>query len=36
MKIEKYIYQQTQIPKEGKYIIAQSDAETIRVYQTMQ
>ena len=33
MKTEKYIYQQTQIPQEGKYIIAQSDAETITVYQ---
>ena len=33
MKIEKYNYQQTQLPTQGKHIIAQSDAETITVYQ---
>lgn len=33
MKTEKYNYQQTQIPSHGKHIIAQSDEETITVYQ---
>lgn len=33
MKTEKYLDQQNQLPKEGKYIIAQSDADTITVYQ---
>lgn len=33
MKIEKYNYQQTQLPNQGKHIIAQSDDETITVYQ---
>jgi hypothetical protein len=33
MKVEKYNYQQTQLPTQGKQIIAQSDAETITVYQ---
>ncbi len=33
MKIEKYNYQQTQLPTQGKHIIAQSDDETITVYQ---
>ncbi len=33
MKTEKYYYQQTQLPTQGKHIIAQSDDETITVYQ---
>ncbi|MFK7774537.1 MAG: DUF4291 domain-containing protein [Saprospiraceae bacterium] len=33
MKVEKYNYQQTQLPNEGKHIIAQSDDDTITVYQ---
>ncbi|MEM6965973.1 MAG: DUF4291 domain-containing protein [Bacteroidota bacterium] len=33
MKTEKYIEQQKHLPTEGKYIIAQSDAEAITVYQ---
>ena len=33
MKVEKYNYQQTQLPTQGKHIIAQSDDKTITVYQ---
>jgi len=33
MKTEKYIYQQSQLPTEGKYIIANYNPETITVYQ---
>lgn len=33
MKTEKYNYQQTRLPEKGKYIIANSDQETITVYQ---
>lgn len=33
MKLEKYNQQQVQLPSTGKHIIAQSDAETIIVYQ---
>jgi hypothetical protein len=33
MKVEKYNYQQTQLPTQGKHIIAQSDDDTITVYQ---
>lgn len=33
MKIEKYNYQQSLLPSQGKHIIAQSDDETITVYQ---
>ena len=33
MKIEKYHYQQTQLPNQGKHIIAQFDQNTVTVYQ---
>ncbi len=33
MRTEKYLYQQSKLPKEGKYIIANYDVDTITVYQ---